>query len=81
VRCSALLVRFSYGSGAHDLAPVFIVFRLLATASMIVGNRPAPLQNKAKRILALDDDPGFRAQSDWPSFSTTVPESSGGMAT
>ena len=64
VQCSALLLRFSYGSRAHDLAPVFIVFSLLATASIIVGNRAAPLQNKlnnVKRILALDDDSGVRA--------------------
>ena len=84
VQCSALLLRFSYGSRAHDLALVFIVFSLLATASIIVGNRAAPLQNKqnnVKRSLALDDDSGVRARNpDWPSFSTTVPKSSGGMA-
>ena len=76
----ALLLRFFYRSGAHDLAPVFIVFSIIAIASMIVGNLLALLQNNVKRILALDDDSGVRAAMDWPSFSTTVPKSSGGMA-
>jgi NADH-quinone oxidoreductase subunit N len=48
----ALLLRFSYDSGAHDLAPVFIVFRITAVACMIVSNRLALLQNNVKRILA-----------------------------
>jgi NADH-quinone oxidoreductase subunit N len=48
----ALLLRFFYRSGAHDLAPVFIVFSIIAIASMIVGNLLALLQNNVKRILA-----------------------------
>jgi NADH-quinone oxidoreductase subunit N len=48
----ALLLRFFYRSGAHDLAPVFIVFSIIAIASMIVGNFLALLQNNVKRILA-----------------------------
>ncbi|HEY4929940.1 MAG TPA: proton-conducting transporter membrane subunit, partial [Terriglobales bacterium] len=41
-----------YSSGGHDLAPVFIVFTIIAIASMIVGNLLALLQNNVKRILA-----------------------------
>jgi NADH-quinone oxidoreductase subunit N len=48
----ALLLRVFYRSGAHDLAPVFIVFSIIAIASMIVGNLLALLQNNVKRILA-----------------------------
>jgi len=48
----ALLLRFFYRSGAHDLARVFIVFSIIAIASMIVGNLLALLQNNVKRILA-----------------------------
>ena len=48
----ALLLRFFYRSGAHDLAPVFIVFSIIAIASMIAGNVLALLQNNVKRILA-----------------------------
>jgi len=48
----ALLLRFFYSSGGHDLAPVFIVFTIIAIASMIVGNLLALLQNNVKRILA-----------------------------
>ena len=48
----ALLLRCFYRSGAHDLAPVFMVFSIIAIASMIVGNLLALLQNNVKRILA-----------------------------
>lgn len=48
----ALLLRFFYRSGAHDLAPVSIVFTIIAIGSMIVGNLLALLQNNVKRILA-----------------------------
>jgi NADH-quinone oxidoreductase subunit N len=48
----ALLLRFFYSSAGHDLAPVFIVFTIIAIASMIVGNLLALLQNNVKRILA-----------------------------
>ena len=48
----ALLLRFFYRSSAHDLPPVFIVFSIIAIASMIVGNILALLQNNVKRILA-----------------------------
>jgi len=48
----ALLLRFFYSSGGHDLAPVFIVFSIIAIASMIVGNLLALLQTNVKRILA-----------------------------
>ncbi len=47
----ALLLRFFYSSGAHALAPVFIVFSIIAIASMVVGNLLALLQNNVKRIL------------------------------
>jgi NADH-quinone oxidoreductase subunit N len=48
----ALLLRFFYRSGAHDLTSIFIVFSIIAIASMIVGNILALLQNNVKRILA-----------------------------
>ena len=48
----AVLLRFFYRSGVHDLAPVFIVFSIIAIASMIVGNLLALQQNNVKRILA-----------------------------
>ena len=48
----AVLLRFFYGSGAHNLAPVFLVFTIIAIASMIAGNILALLQSNVKRILA-----------------------------
>ncbi len=47
----ALLLRFFYSSGAHALAPVFIVFSIITIASMVVGDLLALLQNNVKRIL------------------------------
>jgi NADH-quinone oxidoreductase subunit N len=48
----ALLLRYFYRSGAHQLAPVFLVFSIVAIASMFAGNILALLQNNVKRILA-----------------------------
>lgn len=48
----ALLLRYFYSSGAQSMRPVFVVFAILAIASMIVGNLLALLQNNVKRILA-----------------------------
>ena len=48
----ALLLRYFYSSGAHELAPVFLVFSIVAVASMFAGNILALLQNNVKRILA-----------------------------
>ena len=48
----ALLLRYFYSSGAQSIRPVFVVFAIVAIASMIVGNLLALLQNNVKRILA-----------------------------
>ncbi|MEO8592352.1 MAG: NADH-quinone oxidoreductase subunit N [Candidatus Solibacter sp.] len=48
----AVLLRYFYRSGAHNLAPVFLVFSIIAIASMFAGNILALLQNNVKRILA-----------------------------
>lgn len=48
----ALLLRYFYSSGAQSIRPVFVVFAVVAIASMIVGNLLALLQNNVKRILA-----------------------------
>ncbi len=48
----ALLMRFFYVTGAHQLAPVYVVFTIIAIASMIAGNVLALLQNNVKRLLA-----------------------------
>ncbi len=48
----ALLVRFFYVTGASSLGPVFLVFSVIAIASMLVGNLLALLQSNVKRILA-----------------------------
>jgi NADH-quinone oxidoreductase subunit N len=48
----ALLLRYFYRTGAHGLAPLFIVFSVIAIASMVAGNLMALLQNNVKRILA-----------------------------
>ena len=48
----ALLLRYFYSSGAQSMRPVFVVFAIVAIASMIVGNLLALLQNNVKRILA-----------------------------
>jgi NADH-quinone oxidoreductase subunit N len=48
----ALLLRYFYSSGAHTVGPVFLVFSIIAIASMFVGNVLALLQRNVKRILA-----------------------------
>lgn len=48
----ALLLRYFHESGAHGFPPVFLVFSIIAVASMFGGNLLALLQNNVKRILA-----------------------------
>ncbi len=48
----ALLLRYFYETGAYRMHQVFVVFSIIAIASMIVGNLLALLQNNVKRILA-----------------------------
>jgi len=48
----ALLLRYFYTSGAHEYAGVFVVFSIIAIASMFAGNILALLQTNVKRILA-----------------------------
>ena len=48
----ALLLRYFYETGAYQLHRVFLVFSIIAIASMIAGNLLALLQNNVKRILA-----------------------------
>lgn len=48
----ALLLRFFSHSGARYFRPVFLVFAIIAIASMFTGNLLALLQNNVKRILA-----------------------------
>lgn len=48
----ALLLRYFYETGAYRLHSVFVVFSIIAVASMIAGNLLALLQNNIKRILA-----------------------------
>jgi NADH-quinone oxidoreductase subunit N len=48
----ALLLRYFYFSGAHWFAPVFLVFSVIALASMFAGNILALLQTNVKRMLA-----------------------------
>jgi len=48
----ALLLRYFHQSGAHTFAPVFLMFSIIAVASMFAGNLLALLQNNVKRILA-----------------------------
>ena len=48
----ALLLRYFYETGAYRLHSVFVVFSVIAIASMIAGNLLALLQNNVKRILA-----------------------------
>lgn len=48
----ALLVRYFYGSGWHLSSQLYIVFSIMAIASMLAGNLLALLQNNVKRILA-----------------------------
>lgn len=48
----ALLLRYFYRTGAHELPPVYLVFSIVAVASMVAGNILALLQKNVKRILA-----------------------------
>ena len=49
----ALLLRYFNQSGfGHGIAPVFLMFSIIAVASMFAGNLLALLQNNVKRILA-----------------------------
>lgn len=48
----ALLLRYFYWSGSHHFVPIFLVFTIIAIASMIAGNFLAMMQNNVKRILA-----------------------------
>ena len=48
----ALLLRYFYSSGAQHFRPVFVLFAIIAIASMLIGNLLALLQNNVKRILA-----------------------------
>lgn len=48
----ALLLRYFYRIGATDSGPLFLLFTIVAIASMFAGNVLALLQNNVKRILA-----------------------------
>lgn len=48
----ALLLRYFTWSGSHHYGAVFLVFTIIAIASMIAGNFLAMLQGNVKRILA-----------------------------
>ncbi|MGH9327336.1 MAG: NADH-quinone oxidoreductase subunit N [Terriglobia bacterium] len=48
----ALLLRYFYWSGSRHFGTIFLVFTIIAIASMITGNFLAMLQNNVKRILA-----------------------------
>jgi NADH-quinone oxidoreductase subunit N len=48
----ALLLRYFYWSGSHHFGAVFLVFTIIAIASMIAGNILAMMQRNVKRILA-----------------------------
>jgi NADH-quinone oxidoreductase subunit N len=48
----AVLLRSFYRSGAHGFAPIFIVFSIIALASMYAGNILALQQKNVKRMLA-----------------------------
>ena len=48
----AILLRFFYESGSRDLHSIYLIFAIIAIASMIAGNLLALLQNNVKRILA-----------------------------
>jgi len=48
----ALLLRYFYTAGALHSRPVFVLFAIIAIASMLIGNLLALLQNNVKRILA-----------------------------
>ncbi|MGH7624360.1 MAG: NADH-quinone oxidoreductase subunit N [Gemmatimonadaceae bacterium] len=48
----ALLVRFFYGNGGYRAPSIYLVFTIIAVASMLVGNLLALRQRNVKRILA-----------------------------
>lgn len=48
----ALLLRYFYVSGSEHFGSIFVVFTIIAVASMIAGNFLAILQNNVKRLLA-----------------------------
>ncbi|MGH9377550.1 MAG: NADH-quinone oxidoreductase subunit N, partial [Terriglobia bacterium] len=48
----ALLLRYFTWSGTHHYGAIFLVFTIIAIASMIVGNFLAMMQGNVKRILA-----------------------------
>src|SRR5690606_2698522 len=48
----ALLLRFFIEADAKYYEPVFLIFTIIAIASMVIGNLLALLQNNVKRILA-----------------------------
>ncbi len=48
----ALLLRYFYTVGAQHFRTVFVLFAIIAIASMLIGNLMALLQNNVKRILA-----------------------------
>lgn len=48
----ALLVRYFYESGWHRNPQLYIIFAIIAIASMLAGNLLALLQSNVKRILA-----------------------------
>ena len=48
----ALLLRYFYAVGAQHFRAVFVLFAIIAIASMLIGNLMALLQNNVKRILA-----------------------------
>lgn len=48
----ALLLRYFSWSGSHHMGAVFLVFTIIAIASMIAGNLLAMMQDNVKRILA-----------------------------
>jgi NADH-quinone oxidoreductase subunit N len=48
----ALLLRYFYSSGAQHFRSVFVLFAIIAIASMLIGNLLALMQNNIKRILA-----------------------------
>ncbi len=48
----ALLLRYFSWSGSHHMGAVFLVFTIIAIASMVAGNVLAMMQDNVKRILA-----------------------------
>lgn len=48
----ALLLRYFYWSGTRHFGAIFLVFTIIAIASMIAGNILAMMQSNVKRILA-----------------------------